>query len=70
MKFLVVLSDGQTYDLDGSIVRVTDEQMEKIEEGERVNDIVDLNNRSVCIPLNVQTLSTFLGLVPPEAFAE
>jgi|TARA_Y100000310_G_scaffold67448_1_gene62767 hypothetical protein len=59
-NFIIVLSDGETYDLTGTIVRVTDEQLEEIEAGQKVYNAVDLCDSSVCCDLDSETLSKLL----------
>jgi hypothetical protein len=60
-NFLVVLSDGETYDFGGTLVRVTDDQLEEIESGEKVYNIVDLSDVSdASFPLNEHTLPELL----------
>ena len=61
VNFLVVLDDGETYALEGALVRVTDDQLEEIEDGSKVYNVVDLNDPSVCYNLNPQALAAFLS---------
>ena len=44
MNKIVVLSDGETFDMDAKVVTVTDEQLEDIMSGEKVRDVVDLSD--------------------------
>ena len=59
--FIVVLPDGESWDTGASIVRVTDDQLDDIQSGEKVSNIVDLNDGSVCYPLGVEALNMFLA---------
>jgi|10_taG_2_1085330.scaffolds.fasta_scaffold21358_4 hypothetical protein len=61
VNFLVVLDDGETYSLSGALVRVTDEQLEEIEDGVKVRHVVDLSDSRVCYDLNPQALAAFLS---------
>ena len=61
VNFLVVLDDGETYSLNGALVRVTDEQLEEIEDGVKVRHVVDLSDPSVSYHLNPQALAAFLS---------
>lgn len=47
MKTLIVLSDGNTYEVAGEavIVRVSDEEFARIEAGKSVKNVVDLPER-------------------------
>tara|TARA_R110002110_G_scaffold186889_1_gene394075 strand:+ start:498 stop:698 length:201 start_codon:yes stop_codon:yes gene_type:complete len=58
--FIIVLSDGTTWDTDATLVRVTEDQLDEIQSGERVCDIVDLNDGSVSYQLGVEALNMFM----------
>ena len=58
--FIVVLPDGPSWDTDATLVRVTDEQLEEIQCGENVCDVVDLNDGTVSFQLNVEALNMFM----------
>jgi len=45
-NFLIVFEDGETYSPDASIVRVTAEEQRRIEEGEKVYNVVDPDHLS------------------------
>jgi len=59
--FIVVMPDGETWDTEATIVRVTDDQLEDIQSGEKVSNVVDLSDGSVCYPLGVEALNIFLS---------
>ena len=59
--FIVVLPDGETWDTEATIVRVTDDQFDEIQDGEKVRNVVDLKDGSVCYPLGVEALNIFLS---------
>ena len=58
--FIIVMPDGTTWDTDATLVRVTDEQLEEIQCGENVCDVVDLNDGTVSFQLNVEALNMFM----------
>jgi len=59
--FIVVLPDGETWDTDATLVRVTDEQLDAIHDGEKPCNVVDFDNLHVCYPLGVENLNIFLS---------
>jgi hypothetical protein len=59
--FIIVMPDGTTWDTDATLVRVTDDQLDDIHSGERVCDVVDLNDGSVSYQLGVETLNMFMS---------
>ena len=58
--FIIVMPDGTTWDTDATLVRVTDEQLEEIQCGENVCDVVDLNDGTVSFQLNVAALNVLM----------
>ena len=58
--FIIVMPDGTTWDTDATLVRVTDEQLDEIQCGETVCDVVDLNDGSVSYQLGVEVLNMFM----------
>ena len=54
------MPDGTTWDTDATLVRVTEDQLDEIQSGERVCDIVDLNDGSVSYQLGVEALNMFM----------
>jgi|TARA_R110002051_G_scaffold169524_1_gene240151 hypothetical protein len=58
--FIIVMPDGTTWDTDATLVRVTEDQLDEIQSGERVCDIVDLNDGSVSYQLGVEALNMFM----------
>ena len=58
--FIVVMPDGE-WDTDATLVRVTDEQLSDLHDGEKVSNVVDLSDGSVCYPLGVEALNLFLS---------
>ena len=58
--FIIVMPDGTTWDTDATLVRVTDEQLDEIQCGENVCDVVDLNDGSVSYQLGVEVLNMFM----------
>jgi len=59
--FIIVMPDGTTWDTDATLVRVTDDQLDDIHSGERVCDVVDLNDGSVSYQLGVEALNMFMS---------
>ena len=59
--FIVVMPDGETWDTEATIVRVTEEELSDIQSGEKVSNVVDLGDGSVCYPLGVEALNIFLS---------
>lgn len=59
--FIIVMPDGTTWDTDATLVRVTEDQLDEIHSGERVCDIVDLNDGSVSYQLGVEALNMFMS---------
>ena len=59
--FIVVMPDGETWDTEAKIVRVTEEELSDIQSGEKPSDVVDLSDGSVCYPLGVEALNMFLS---------
>ena len=59
--FIVVLPDGESWDTDATLVRVTDDQFDDIQSGEKVRNVVDMSDSSVCYSLNVEALNIFLS---------
>jgi hypothetical protein len=59
--FIVVLPDGETWDTEATIVRVTEEELSDIQVGNKVRNVVDLSDGSVCYPLGVEALNIFLS---------
>ena len=59
--FIIVMPDGTTWDTDATLVRVTEDQLDEIQSGERVSDIVDLNDGSVSYQLGVEALNMFMS---------
>ena len=59
--FIVVMPDGETWDTEATLVRVTDDQIDEIQSGEKVSNVVDLSDGSVCYPLGCEALSMFLS---------
>ena len=59
--FIVVMPDGETWDTEATLVRVTDEQFDDIQNGEKVSNVVDLRDGSVSYPLGVEALNIFLS---------
>ena len=59
--FIVVMPDGETWDTDATLVRVTDDQFDDIQNGEKVSNVVDLRDGSVSYPLGVEALNIFLS---------
>ena len=59
--FIIVMPDGTTWDTDATLVRVTEDQLDEIQSGERVCDIVDLNDGSVSYRLGVDALNMFMS---------
>tara|TARA_R110002074_G_scaffold18372_5_gene59478 strand:+ start:3099 stop:3275 length:177 start_codon:yes stop_codon:yes gene_type:complete len=55
------MPDGTTWDTDATLVRVTEDQLDEIHSGERVCDIVDLNDGSVSYQLGVEALNMFMS---------
>jgi len=55
------MPDGTTWDTDATLVRVTDDQLDDIHSGERVCDVVDLNDGSVSYQLGVEALNMFMS---------
>jgi hypothetical protein len=58
--FIIVMPDGTTWDTDATLVRVTEDQLDEIQSGERVCDIVDLDDGSVSYQLGVEALNMFM----------
>ena len=58
--FIIVMSDGTTWDTDATLVRVTNEQLDEIHSGEDVCDVVDLNDGTVSFQLNVEALNVLM----------
>ena len=58
--FIVVMPDGETWDTEATLVRVTDDQIDEIQSGEKVSNVVDLSDGSVAYPLGVEALNIFL----------
>ena len=58
--FIIVMPDGTTWDTDATLVRVTEDQLDEIQSGERVCDIVDLSDGSVSYQLGVEALNMFM----------
>ncbi len=58
--FIIVMPDGTTWDTDATLVRVTDEQLEEIQCGEDVCDVVDLTDGTVSYQLGVEVLNMFM----------
>ena len=54
------MPDGTTWDTDATLVRVTDEQLEEIQCGEDVCDVVDLTDGTVSYQLGVEVLNMFM----------
>ena len=54
------MPDGTTWDTDATLVRVTDEQLDEIQCGENVCDVVDLNDGTVSFQLNVEALNVLM----------
>jgi len=54
------MPDGTTWDTDATLVRVTEDQLDEIQSGERVCDIVDLDDGSVSYQLGVEALNMFM----------
>jgi hypothetical protein len=59
--FIVVLPDGESWDTEATLVRVTDEQLSDIHDGEKVSNVIDLSDGSVSYPLGVEALNIFLS---------
>ena len=59
--FIVVMPDGETWDTEATIVRVTKEELDSIQDGEKVSNVVDLSDGSVCYSLGVEALNIFLS---------
>ena len=59
--FIVVMPDGETWDTEAKIVRVTEEEFNDIQSGEKVSNVVDLGDGSVCYSLGVEALNIFLS---------
>ena len=59
--YIVVLPDGETWDTEATLVRVTDDQLDDIQSGEKVSNVVDLSDGSVSYPLGVEALNIFLS---------
>ena len=59
--FIVVMPDGETWDTEAKIVRVTDDQFDDIQSGEKVSNVVDLSDGSVSYSLGVEALNIFLS---------
>ena len=59
--FIVVMPDGETWDTEATIVRVTEEELSDIQSGEKVSNVVDLSDGSVSYPLGVEALNIFLS---------
>jgi hypothetical protein len=59
--FIVVLPDGETWDTEATLVRVTDDQLDDIQSGEKVSNVVDLSDGSVCYSLGVEALNMFMS---------
>jgi hypothetical protein len=59
--FIVVMPDGETWDTEATIVRVTEEELDSIQDGEKVSNVVDLSDGSVCYSLGVEALNMFLS---------
>ena len=59
--YIVVLPDGETWDTEATLVRVTDDQLDDIQSGEKVRNVVDLSDGSVSYPLGVEALNIFLS---------
>ena len=59
--FIIVMPDGTTWDTDATLVRVTEDQLDEIQSGERVCDIVDLDDGSVSYQLGVEALNMFMS---------
>ena len=64
--FIVVLPDGESWDTDATLVRVTDNQLDEIQSGEKVSNVVDLRDGSVSYPLGVEALNMFFLSGPEE----
>ena len=64
--FIVVLPDGESWDTDATLVRVTDNQFDEIQSGEKVSNVVDLRDGSVSYPLGVEALNMFFLSGPEE----
>ena len=58
--FIIVMPDGTTWDTDATLVRVTDEQLDEIQCGQNVCDVVDLNDGTVSFQLNVEALNVLM----------
>ena len=61
IMFIVVMPDGETWDTEATVVRVTDDQFDDIQSGEKVSNVVDLSDGSVCYSLGVEALNIFLS---------
>lgn len=59
--FIIVMPDGTTWDTDATLVRVTEDQLDEIQSGERVCDVVDLSDGSVSYQLGVEALNMFMS---------
>ncbi len=59
--FIIVLPDGTSWDTDATLVRVTEEQLDEIQSGENVCDVVDLTDGSVSYQLGVEALNMFMS---------
>jgi len=59
--FIVVMPDGETWDTEATLVRVTEEELDSIQDGEKVSNVVDLSDGSVCYSLGVEALNMFLS---------
>lgn len=59
--FIIVLPDGTSWDTDATLVRVTEEQLDEIQSGENVCDVVDLADGSVSYQLGVEALNMFMS---------
>lgn len=59
--FIIVLPDGTSWDTDATLVRVTEEQLDEIQSGENVCDVVDLTDGYVSYQLGVEALNMFMS---------
>jgi len=59
--FIVVMPDGETWDTEATIVRVTEEELDSVQDGEKVSNVVDLSDGSVCYSLGVEALNMFMS---------
>jgi len=59
--FIVVMPDGETWDTEATLVRVTEEELDSIQDGEKVSNVVDLSDGSVCYSLGVEALNMFMS---------